>query len=531
MTKVLIIEDDPIIANIYRSRLDKEGFQVEIASDGQTGFYRIHESQPNAILLDLMLPKMDGIQILKKIRAQKAFQNLPVIVFTNAYLPNMIQEATAAGANQVFNKAALTPRQIVDAINRALGGVASTGSEAPPAAAPSPGGFRPPPSTMAPPSQYGGLPMPPGGAAVPSGGIQMPSSAPYPMTPRPLPTMPPTMPGGQSPLQYPSTLRPVPSSAPQMPASMPRPGMPSMPSMPTVPVMPTSPGVPSVPLPSVPAESPLPYAATPAPAPYMPSVPPQASVPEFSSGGDADFQAELLRSFLDTVPDILAALRKTLHEFMKSADDSVRHNHLLELYRKVHAITGNAAIVDLQNIAQMSAAMEALLKELSDKPKSITASTMRTVAHAIDFLSVLFEKGRGPNVLDVPPINILVVDDEIISRRAVIYALDKAKLKSESMEDPLVALRNLEQKSYDLIILDIEMPTMSGFELCSKLRALPTNAQTPVIFVTTLSDFESRAKSSLSGGNDLIAKPFVFIELTVKALMYVLKGRLLQGKG
>ena len=105
--KVLIIEDDPIIANIYRSRLEKEGFQVEIASDGQTGFYRTIESRPSALLLDLMLPKMDGIQILRKIRAQKAFQGTPVIVFTNAYVPNMIQEATLAGATVVFNKAGL----------------------------------------------------------------------------------------------------------------------------------------------------------------------------------------------------------------------------------------------------------------------------------------------------------------------------------------------------------------------------------------------------------------------------------------
>ena len=384
MTKVLIIEDDPIIANIYRSRLDKEGFQVEIASDGQTGFYRIHESQPNAILLDLMLPKMDGIQILKKIRAQRAFQNLPVIVFTNAYLPNMIQEATAAGANQVFNKAALTPRQIVDAINKALGS-APASSDAP-AATPAPGAFRPPPSPMA-TAQYGGIPMPSGGMPVPS--------APYPMTPKPLPPPPSSLPSGQSPLQYPSSLRPMPS-VPQVPPTIPRPTMPGMPSMPTMPVMPSPP---SMPLPSGPPESQVPYPSMAAPAPYVPSMPTPAAVPEFSSGGDADFQAELLRSFLDTVPDILAALRKTLHEFMKSAEDTVRHNHLLELYRKVHAITGNAAIVDLQNIAQMSAALEALLKELSDKPKSITASTMRTVAHAIDFLNVLFEKDEAPMYL------------------------------------------------------------------------------------------------------------------------------------
>jgi DNA-binding response OmpR family regulator len=67
---------------------------------------------------------------------------------------------------------------------------------------------------------------------------------------------------------------------------------------------------------------------------------------------------------------------------------------------------------------------------------------------------------------------------------------------------------------------------MDGFELCTKIRALPNNKGTPIIFVTSLTDFKSRAKSSLSGGTDLIAKPFMFIELTVKALNHVLRGHL-----
>ena len=71
---------------------------------------------------------------------------------------------------------------------------------------------------------------------------------------------------------------------------------------------------------------------------------------------------------------------------------------------------------------------------------------------------------------------------------------------------------------------------MSGFELCTKLRTIPGHARTPVIFVTGLTDFESRARSTLSGGNDLIAKPFLFMELAVKALTYVLKTRLGIGK-
>ena len=70
------------------------------------------------------------------------------------------------------------------------------------------------------------------------------------------------------------------------------------------------------------------------------------------------------------------------------------------------------------------------------------------------------------------------------------------------------------------------MPNMTGFELCSKLRMLPAYAKTPVVFVTGLNDLENRANSTMSGGNDFIAKPFLFIELTVKALVHVLRGRL-----
>ena len=62
MKKILIIEDDPIVGHIYQTRLEKEGYEVDIAHDGQSGFYRIHEFKPDAVLLDLMLPKMNGVE-------------------------------------------------------------------------------------------------------------------------------------------------------------------------------------------------------------------------------------------------------------------------------------------------------------------------------------------------------------------------------------------------------------------------------------------------------------------------------------
>jgi PleD family two-component response regulator len=204
--------------------------------------------------------------------------------------------------------------------------------------------------------------------------------------------------------------------------------------------------------------------------------------------------------------------------------------HVLELYRKVHALTGSAGLAGLHDISQMAAALEVLLKELYEKPKNINASTLRTVAASIDFVGELVTKGTDCDLIQGNPVNILVVDDEILSRRAVTYALEKANLKAQSVEEPQVALTLASEQVFDLIFLDVQMPGMDGFELCTKIRTLPNNKNTPVIFVTSLTDFKSRARSSLSGGTDLIAKPFMFIELSVKALTYVLRGRLMKIK-
>lgn len=385
MKKVLIIEDDPIVAHVYRSRLEKEGFKVEVSSDGQAGYYQVHEMRPDGILLDLMLPKMNGLEILKKIRAQTQFQNIPVIVFTNAYVPNMIQESFTAGATAVYNKATLTPRQIVDALHSAF-----------------------------------------------------------------------------------CDLEPATTETSQ----------------------------------------------------------PADQGKDQNSPTDLLFQADLRQSFLAEAPKTLAELRKNLQALNKSGGDVERLAHLYELYRLVHALTGNAGIAGVKPVAQMASALEALLKELHDKPKNITPSTLRTTAHAVDFLGELVTSGVREDLAESPPINILVVDDEILSRRAINYALEKAFLKSVSVEDPQAALNLAREKRFDLIFLDVQMPGMDGFQLCEKVRAQEANKSTPVLFVTSLNDFKSLAQSSLSGGNDLIAKPFMFIELAVKSLTHIFRNRI-----
>jgi CheY-like chemotaxis protein len=252
-----------------------------------------------------------------------------------------------------------------------------------------------------------------------------------------------------------------------------------------------------------------------------PSAGPQAGAEE-----DTAFQIKLRETFLQSGPENISQLRVTLQSFVKSEGDTARLPLLFTLYRQVHSLTSNAAVSGLSNVAQMSSALEALLKELYEKPKNINSSTIRTVAHTIDFLATLLEHTTTAGTESYRPPNILVVDDEPISRRAIMYALEKAHLKCVSVEDSNVALTVLSENRFDLIFLDVDMPAMSGFELCAKLRAIPEHIKTPVVFVTGLTDFESRARSTLSGGNDLIAKPFLFMELAVKALTYVLKGQM-----
>jgi len=70
------------------------------------------------------------------------------------------------------------------------------------------------------------------------------------------------------------------------------------------------------------------------------------------------------------------------------------------------------------------------------------------------------------------------------------------------------------------------MPGINGFDLSKKIKALPWNKSTPIIFVSRLADFQTRAKSTLSGGSDLIAKPFLLRELALKAMMVLLRHRL-----
>jgi DNA-binding response OmpR family regulator len=120
MKKVLIIEDDQLVANIYRNKLAVDGFQVEVANNGETGLALVKSYRPDAVILDLILPKLSGVELMKLIRSEADFQTLPLIVFSNTYLSTLVQEAWKAGATKCLSKANRTPKQVIEVVRSVL---------------------------------------------------------------------------------------------------------------------------------------------------------------------------------------------------------------------------------------------------------------------------------------------------------------------------------------------------------------------------------------------------------------------------
>lgn len=253
----------------------------------------------------------------------------------------------------------------------------------------------------------------------------------------------------------------------------------------------------------------------------------QQTMHDTAQTADDAFQMELRMACLASAPEQLETMRRLFRAY---SQDRNQAQSLQELFRVVHSMTGNTGLSGLRTIAAVAAPFEELLRELHENPDRVNASVLRTVAQAIDAVAMLFSNVDCLD--DTRPVTgrVLVVDDELIARRAVLHALAKVKLQATPVDDPRAALRVAAEREFDLITLDIEMPGMNGLELCSRLVEMRRHQSTPILFVTSLSDFEHRAQACLRGGNDLIGKPFPYLELGIKALIAILRFQVLQQK-
>ncbi len=405
---VLLVDDDPVVVRIYEQGLKRQGFQVTTAPDGLAALRALSNSTPDIVVLDLMMPKFSGAEVLRFIRSRPGGENVPVIILSNAYMDPRAHDAANMGAHGLL-KVKCTPASLAVVINELLEGKSGAG--------------------------------------------------------------------------HPE--HPVARSAQPEPAS------------------PTGPEARPA---ALPAADPAPSAS-------------QAAGPSASAEPQNQARAELATH----AAAVIAKLRESYLSVSQAKDERDRKLRLEGLYRQVHFVTSLAGLAGYQAISQMAGALEALLYGLMDKPAEFSPSLDRTLSMALDYLRELLGRPQIPSNEPLAQPLALVVDDDKLSNRLVVTALRNAFLQAKGTDSPEVALRWLQERVYDLVLLDVEMPGMDGIELCKRLRALPGYVDTPVIYVTLHSDSETRAKTLSSGGTDLIAKPVIPGELAVKAIMHLLK--------
>jgi CheY-like chemotaxis protein len=137
----------------------------------------------------------------------------------------------------------------------------------------------------------------------------------------------------------------------------------------------------------------------------------------------------------------------------------------------------------------------------------------------------LLKSDEAGSTDEAPRAKVLAVDDDTVCNHVIVNTLKRANLDIVSVEDPLEGLKLLQANHYDLVLLDIDMPKLTGFEVCEKLRALPHYKTTPVIFVTAHSNFGNRTQGVLSGGNYFITKPVDPLELALKVTIHLFKAQ------
>lgn len=369
LKRVLIVQDDRLLSNFYREHLENGGFVVESVRTGDAALQVVHDRQPDAVVIDSLIPGRETDDVIREIRSRPASENLPIVALPGTRAP-MNKAAQEAGATRVLTRTMNMPAELTDAVQAVLG------------------------------------------------------------------------------RERTETVRRC---------------------------------VPLHPDPS------------------------------------------WLKMNSSEAPDVLNTMRHSVQAAIRDGNDRKAIRTLLQ---EVHALTERLALFGQRPLFTYAAALESLIFDLNRFSEQANPSTLRTVGQAIDFCSVLFKEASHRQIKDPSTAQILIVDDEDGARKIVMAAMSMVHLRSIATESPSSALAALKTQTFDLIFLDVGLPEMNGFELCTRARSNPMHEKTPVVFITGMTTFQNRVQSSLSGGSDFIGKPFNIPELGLKALIWVLKGQI-----
>ncbi len=407
MSRILLVDDDNILLRIYQSKLTKEGYSVNAVGDGTTALSELQRTPPDLMLLDLMLPDMNGVEVIRAVRAAERERHLPIIVLSNVYLSEDTDAAMAAGADRVLAKSVTSPRTVVDAIRELI--------------------------------QQRTAPLP---EAV----LPQPISSPI-----PLPDL--------------SMLFPA---LPQVNHSIP------------AALLPTT------------------------------TLPKQdlQTLPELTSQFvRSDAFSRQLQATMNEAQSLLGKLAHEAHA-------------LVPLSRSYHAIGDHAVVAHRWDVAKLAAACESLIQQIRPATQHLNPSTVRTLKQATDQIERL---ARAKNAhTELKSVRILALDDDRVSRTLMELSLHKVGLSTTLVATPQDAVEAVKNTVFQLILSDVMMAGMSGFQFAKRVREFPGYAHIPIIMVTALSEFTTQFRASANGADDLIAKPYIPMELGIKALIHIL---------
>lgn len=237
------------------------------------------------------------------------------------------------------------------------------------------------------------------------------------------------------------------------------------------------------------------------------------------------FQADesWISMVFSSAPELLNLMRHCLPGLVTQPPDT---GALRTMWTLIHNFADRASLLHNKALHRVASVLDTLVCDLNDIPEQLTPGCLKTIGHAIDFLSILSDQANLTRTEETSTARVLVVDDEDSAQLMIKSAMELAGIRCETASSPSQALDRVRDKEWDLIFLDIGMPEMNGFDLCTRVRAYDTHKRTPIVFLTGLASFHNKAQASLSGGNDFLAKPFNVAELGVKALTWILRKQL-----
>jgi len=121
MKKILLVEDEEIMIGLLQRKLTQEGYEISVARDGEEGLKTMKEIKPDLILLDIIMPKMGGLEVMEEMAKDEGIKDIPVIVISNSGQPVELDRAQKLGAKDWLIKTEFDPQEVVDKVVKQIG--------------------------------------------------------------------------------------------------------------------------------------------------------------------------------------------------------------------------------------------------------------------------------------------------------------------------------------------------------------------------------------------------------------------------